>query len=183
MLSPLSATSLPLPLLSLTTHLALLSTRLPRLKSEEEEDPLFDDDWEASQYLYPSKGKATTGQPAIKPPITLLTAQVGQNVIFDPSKEELAVAEGVVAVSVGPTTTSTTDSTLSILAVRMLDPAARDTFPGVPRDGESENQGAKIEGVWSPPKGGIKRSFLKTIMTQAVEVAAEVMRDLEGFAG
>ncbi|KAI6892223.1 hypothetical protein KC334_g13526, partial [Hortaea werneckii] len=45
--------SYPLPLLSLTTHLALLSTRLPALVSERDEDPLFNDDWEASTFLYP----------------------------------------------------------------------------------------------------------------------------------
>ena len=168
----------------MTTHLALLSTRLPRLKSEDEEDPLFDDDWDAAQYLYPRAGNRSADQAASKPPITLLTAQIGQNVIFDPSREELAVADGVVAVSVGSTNSNAPrPANLNILAIRTIDPAARDTFPGVPRDGESQTQGAKIEGVWSPPRGGIKRSFLKGMMSQAVEVAGEVMRDLEGFAG
>ena len=45
--------SYPLPLLSLTTHLALLATRLPKLTSEGDEDPMFDDDWDASTFLYP----------------------------------------------------------------------------------------------------------------------------------
>ena len=138
--------------MSLTTHVALLSTRLPRLKSEEEEDPLFDDDWEASQFLYPRSQKASAEVATVKPPITLLTAQVGKNVIFDPSREELAVAESVIAVSIGPTTAKTpSPSGLSILAVRMIDSAARDTFPGVPRDSDSQPQGTQVEGVWSPP--------------------------------
>lgn len=184
LLSPISATTLPLPLLSLTTHVALLSTRLPRLKSEEEEDPLFDDDWDASQYLYPRSQKTTALEATIKPPVTLLTAQIGQNVVFDPSREELAVAESLTAVSVGPTSTkSGSASELSILAVRTIDSAARDTFAGVPRDTDGQTQGGKVEGVWTPPKGGIKRSAFKKLLVESLEVAAEVMSDLEGFAG
>ena len=117
-----------------------------------------------------------------------MTAQVGSNILFDPSREELAIAEGVVAVSIGPSAKSTT--ALSILTVRTLDSAARDTFPGVPRDGTEPQQvagqgttEAGAEGIWTPPRGGIKRSFLKRVMGEAVEVAREVMGDLEGFVG
>ncbi|KJZ71997.1 hypothetical protein HIM_08558 [Hirsutella minnesotensis 3608] len=88
--------SYPLPLLSLTTHLALLATRIPRLKSEGDEDPMFVDDWEASQFLYPREGAAAGS----RPPITLLVIAVGDNIIFDPAKEELAVADTALAVSV-----------------------------------------------------------------------------------
>ncbi|RWA04087.1 hypothetical protein EKO27_g11024, partial [Xylaria grammica] len=90
--------SYPLPLLSLTTHLALLATRLPRLKSEGDEDPMFDDDWAASQFIYARSGPAALTATATattntsRPPITLLVMAVGENIIFDPSKEELAVA-------------------------------------------------------------------------------------------
>jgi exosome complex component RRP42 len=63
--------SYPLPLLSLTTHLALQHTQLPALISEQDEDPLFNDDWEAAVPLY------TSGQ---KPPITLLLASVGPGI-------------------------------------------------------------------------------------------------------
>ncbi|KAI1494465.1 ribosomal protein S5 domain 2-type protein [Biscogniauxia mediterranea] len=105
--------SYPLPLLSLTTHLALLSTRLPRLKSEADEDPMFDDDWAASVYIYPPAPTTTSSSlppslsaadPSLlfsRPPITLLVMAVGDSIIFDPSKEELAVADSVLAVSVG----------------------------------------------------------------------------------
>ncbi|KAJ9648008.1 Exosome complex component rrp42 [Coniosporium tulheliwenetii] len=83
-----STFSYPLPLLSLTTHLALLSSRLPRLKSELDEDPLFDDDWDASNFLYPLASNTPTKSTARadRPPITLLVIAVGQNIIFDPSK-------------------------------------------------------------------------------------------------
>ncbi|KAH7040735.1 ribosomal protein S5 domain 2-type protein [Microdochium trichocladiopsis] len=114
--------SYPLPLLSLTTHLALLSTRLPRLKSEADEDPMFDDDWAASVYLYSSSTSSSTGSPPPstlqKPPITLLVMAVGDNIIFDPSKEELAVADAALAVSVveAPSSGSTTITTTAAAA-------------------------------------------------------------------
>ncbi|KAK8093786.1 hypothetical protein PG997_000471 [Apiospora hydei] len=151
--------SYPLPLLSLTTHLALLATRLPRLKSEADEDPMFDDDWAAATFLYPlqdtSSGKASNksskqssaaaaAAPASRPPITLLVMAVGDNIIFDPSKEELAVADSAVAVSVaeGPSSepepesesipATTTKRNLHLLSVRTIDPPSRLTPPGVP---------------------------------------------------
>ncbi|KAK8107154.1 uncharacterized protein PG998_009167 [Apiospora kogelbergensis] len=134
--------SYPLPLLSLTTHLALLATRLPRLKSEADEDPMFDDDWAAATFLYArqdSEPKATSTQstvraPASRPPITLLVMAVGDNIIFDPSKEELAVADSAVAVSSDPdsTSTTTTKRNLHLLSVRTIDPPSRLTPPGVP---------------------------------------------------
>ncbi|KAI1366113.1 hypothetical protein F5Y08DRAFT_155918 [Xylaria arbuscula] len=164
--------SYPLPLLSLTTHLALLATRLPRLKSEGDEDPMFDDDWAASQFIYPRSSSlslslspsppSTISSSSSRPPITLLVMAVGDNVIFDPSKEELAVADCALAVSVGEGTTTTIDDndavkktamdmdvdvdvdadakagggggarTLRLLSVRTIDPPSRLTGPGVP---------------------------------------------------
>ncbi|PGH03877.1 hypothetical protein AJ79_07235 [Helicocarpus griseus UAMH5409] len=154
--------SYPLPLLSLTTHLALLSTKLPRLISKDEEDPMFDDDWAAAEYLYPrrqpqsqqkshSRSQKTKSQiPSstplhpFRPPVTLLVISVGDNIIFDPSREEIAVAEAVLAVSVGRDSTSTSNnnddneesSTLKILSIRTIDPPSRMTNPGIPN---SEN--------------------------------------------
>ena len=122
-------------MLSLTTHLALLSTRLPRLKSEADEDPLFDDDWEASERLY-IEGR---------PPITLLVMAVASNIIFDPSREELAVAECVLAVTVG-----------TVLAVRTIDPPSRLTPPG--------GKDAELTEAWSPSKGGVKRILLSKMI-------------------
>ncbi|KAI0859290.1 ribosomal protein S5 domain 2-type protein [Xylaria cubensis] len=138
--------SYPLPLLSLTTHLALLSTRLPRLKSEGDEDPMFDDDWASSQLIYSraSASRTSTTNSSRRPPITLLVMAVGENVIFDPSKEELAVADCALAVSVGESESETDDAamdvdsaetkarTLRLLSVRTIDPPSRLTAPGVP---------------------------------------------------
>ncbi|KAI1136677.1 ribosomal protein S5 domain 2-type protein [Hypoxylon sp. FL0543] len=148
--------SYPLPLLSLTTHLALLATRLPRLKSEADEDPMFDDDWAASQFIYPrpsttTTAAASTSTTSSRPPITLLVMAVGDNIIFDPSKEELAVADSALAVSVGERlvpadspaeeagamevdvdSEAETTRELRLLSVRTIDPPSRLTAPGVP---------------------------------------------------
>ncbi|KAI7225927.1 hypothetical protein KC330_g8993 [Hortaea werneckii] len=136
--------SYPLPLLSLTTHLALLSTRLPALVSERDEDPLFNDDWEASTFLYPkpSPSNSSTAAPPPPPPITLLVVSVSSNsaageagqqqsttILFDPSREELAVADAVVAISLG---VLPTEQKLSLLALRTIDPPSRLTAAGVP---------------------------------------------------
>ncbi|KAI5863453.1 hypothetical protein GGS23DRAFT_567108 [Durotheca rogersii] len=162
--------SYPLPLLSLTTHLALLSTRLPRLKSEADEDPMFDDDWGVSQFIYPRAGGsgsssyAATTTVGPRPPLTLLVMAVGDNIIFDPSKEELAVADCALAVSVGETGEPADDPhdsmdvdvsagsgvktrrKLRLLSVRTIDPPSRLTAPGVPN---SVNAAA-----WGGAQGG-----------------------------
>lgn len=159
LLSPFGATgtSYPLPLLSLATHLALRSTRLPKLKSEGEEDPLVDDDWESSEYLYPranAKGKTVndektglTGRVLDTPPVTLLVMAVGENIIFDPSHSELAVADAVFAVSFALSGTS--KDRPRILAVRTIETPARDTMRGVPSSGDLLD-GEAVPGVWRP---------------------------------
>ncbi|TVY82582.1 Exosome complex component RRP42 [Lachnellula suecica] len=181
--------SYPLPLLSLTSHLALLSTRLPKLKSEQDEDPLFDDDWDASVHLYaPNEAR---------PPVTLLVMAVGDNVIFDPSKEELSVAEVVLAVSVAGKEKGGSGRELKLLAVRTIDPPSRLTLPGVPNTlntatggtaaGSTEAEVAKREGVveegvWQPPRGGAKRKLIAGMIARVLEkggVADEVLDGLE----
>ncbi|KAF3348755.1 Zinc-binding alcohol dehydrogenase domain-containing protein cipB [Verticillium dahliae VDG2] len=170
--------SYPLPLLSLTTHLALLATRVPRLKSEGDEDPMFDDDWQASTFLYPRNAKG-----GARPPVTLLVVAVGGNIIFDPAKEELAVAEQ-----------------LRLLSVRTVDPPSRLTPSGVPN---SENPATSVstpgkkaavplpgvvgygvqQGVWRPPIGGTKFAVLEAMIGKVLEkggVADEVLDGLEG---
>jgi len=104
-----------------------------------DEDPLFDDDWDASVFLYTREaGKART-----RPPVTLLVMAVKENIIFDPSKEELAVAEVVLAVSIGELPRGVENRAMDVdsvkgvrdlrlLAVRTIDPPSRLTHPGVP---------------------------------------------------
>lgn len=50
-----------------------------------------------SDFLY----ARAAGRAVSRPPLTLLVMAVGNNIIFDPAKEELAVADVALAVSVG----------------------------------------------------------------------------------
>ncbi|KAK3304219.1 ribosomal protein S5 domain 2-type protein [Chaetomium strumarium] len=207
--------SYPLPLLSLTTHLALLSTRLPRLKSEGDEDPFFDDDWAAAPYLFPrsvtASAQSTAEDPtASRPPITLLVMAVGNNIIFDPSKEELAVADVALAVSVTGTTPHAEDTVqaegkvgrnLRLLSIRTIDPPSRLTPPGVANAANAAYGTANgaatqqkmleartaetevVEGVWKAPRGGAKRMVLGALVQKVLErggVVDEVLDALEG---
>ncbi len=183
--------SYPLPLLSLTIHLALLSTRLPSLISERDEDPLFNDDWEASTHLYP-RSKAD-----------------GSMVFFDPSADELAVADAVVALSVTqPLQTTSTNATeadvlpLKLVALRTIDPPSRLTAGGVPNvlnttnatgtagAGNTSTGGVlaireKDQGqsVWRPPRGGVKRAVVGRMIKAVVEKGGVGMEVMAGLAG
>ncbi|GFF82057.1 exosome complex component RRP42 [Aspergillus udagawae] len=195
--------SYPLPLLSLTTHLALLSTRLPKLKSKGEEDPFFDDDWNAAEYLYPrqSSGNAAAPSPSqfVRPPVTLLVISVADNIIFDPSREEIAVADTVLALSVSRDGET---GSLKLVSMRTIDPPSRLTQPGVansenvamigssaaaedatilnPSTGEVE-----VPGVWRPRRGGVKRSTIARMVKAVLEkggVGEDVLEGLEGVS-
>jgi exosome complex component RRP42 len=167
----------------------------PKLKSQGGEDPLFDDDWESSVYLYRRAGKGmgkNTTPGLSRPPITLLVMVVGTNVIFDPSREELAVADGVFAVSVAESIDSTaektksSEATLRICSVRTIDTPARDTMKGVPLSGKTGHE-HPVPGVWQPRIGGIKRRVLTNIAKAVLGengkrgVAADVLEGVEGF--
>ncbi|KAL2214170.1 putative exoribonuclease family protein [Sarocladium strictum] len=194
------ALSYPLPLLSLTTHLALLATRIPRLKSEGDEDPMFDDDWEASEFLYPRQQKSSTSSTTSRPPITLLVITVGDNIIFDPSKEELGVAETALAVSVAEAATSQEGRDLKLLSIRTVDPPSRLTPPGVPNTMNVATSGNAVaqapvaqklqqeearetQGVWRAPLGGTKFAVVGEVIEAVLRkggVAEEVLDGLDG---
>ncbi|KAL2256184.1 hypothetical protein VTK26DRAFT_2058 [Humicola hyalothermophila] len=195
--------SYPLPLLSLTTHLALLSTRFPRLKSEGDEDPFFDDDWAAAPYLFPrhpprSPTKSTTStagnnSKTHRPPITLLVMAVGNNILFDPCKEELAVADVALAVSVTATDDDPSESqpaaasqqpppppqqqqeettpigkqgrNLRLLSIRTIDPPSRLTPPGVPNAANAAYGNNAANGMAAAQQ----REAARTAETAAVE--------------
>ncbi|KAL8365669.1 hypothetical protein RB595_004465 [Gaeumannomyces hyphopodioides] len=196
--------SYPLPLLSLTIHLALLATRLPRLKSEGDEDPLFDDDWEASPFLYSEENRGG------RPPVTLLVTAVGDNIIFDPSKEELAVADVAVAISLAEAPATRRSEKMAVgsardlrlLSIRVIDPPSRLTPSGssdtaaVAADGSSTDtksgpdsrpetriaDSEAVEGVWKAPRGGTRVAVLSAIIQKVLErggVADEVMEALD----
>lgn len=191
--------SYPLPLLSLTTHLALLSTKLPKLKSQGEEDPFFDDDWDVAEYLYPRSktGRAAVGASQVRPPVTLLVISAGENIIFDPNREEIAVADAVLAISI---TRDSDGDGLKLLSIRTVDPPSRLTQPGVPNSDNVATLGStgateeaeivnpstgeeEVSGVWRPRRGGVKRSsvaqMVKTVLKNG-GVGEEVLEGLEG---
>ncbi|KAF2770948.1 hypothetical protein EJ03DRAFT_309777 [Teratosphaeria nubilosa] len=190
--------SYPLPFLSLTTHLALLSTRLPALLSEKDEDPLFNDDWEASTHLYPRPATATSASCA-KPPVTLLVMSAGPNILFDPSTDELAVADSVLAISIAASP-STPNHPLKIVAIRTIDPPSRLTGAGVPNvlNTTTGSYGAQTlsaaevlaikendqgQSVWRPPRGGVGRALLARMVKMVVErggVGEDVLGSLGG---
>ena len=198
-----SPLSYPVPLLSLTTHLALLSTRLPALKSELDEDPHFDDDWEAAVPLYP---RSTNGMFASRPPVTLLVMAVGSNIFFDPTREELAVADAVLAVSltssISPTSVralgdETEVSNLCLLSIRTIDSPSCLTIAGIPdshnpvtggvestkRSGSQDQAESRTESVWRPPRGGMKRALIGKVMEMCLKkggIGEEVLAGLEG---
>lgn len=167
---------------------------------------MFDDDWQSSKLLYPQDERASTS----RPPITLLVIAVGGNIIFDPSKDELAVAESLLAVSVaevpgknGGNEDAAMDGArqLRLLSVRTIDPPARMTAPGMLN---SENPATNVStpgkkaapsapqaaasqgvhpGVWRPPIGGTKFGVLQAMIAKVLEkggVADEILDALDG---
>lgn len=171
---------------------------------------MFDDDWGAAVPLYGSNADHRGGDGgdgddegqgmASKPPIVLLVAAVGDNVFFDPSSEELAVADAVVAVTIAGVERKGkgkgeekgmeggregVDGTqVQVVAVRMIDLPARLSSAGatdVGVDVEAENED---EGVWRPKRGGVSRKVVKTMVGMCVErggVGEEVLNGLGAF--
>lgn len=161
---------------------------------------MFDDDWEAATYLYPKAAAAGS-----RPPVTLLVVAVGDNIIFDPAKEELAVAEVALAVSVAEAPRAQSDARrqLRLLSVRTIDPPSRLTPPGVPNSqntaaalagtpqkqqpqpstSKSMSGSQTVEGVWRAPLGGAKLAVLGAMIQKVLEpsgVADEVLDGLQG---
>ncbi|KAJ4306919.1 Exosome complex component rrp42 [Collariella sp. IMI 366227] len=163
--------------------------------------PFFDDDWAAAPYLSrapttssksttPSTPSTTLNSTSARPPITLLVMAVGNNIIFDPSKEELAVADVALAVSVtGSSSTSQTDAAtesaeagrnLRLLSIRTIDPPSRLTPPGVP------NATNAAYGAANGANGGAQKMLeARTAETEAVEGVwkAQGWCEEDGFGG
>lgn len=105
---------------------------------------------------------------------------VGQNIFFDPTHSELAVADAVLAVTVGASSSQREEEGLDLLAVRTVDPPSRmsATASEVGKDGEGG------EGAWKATKGGMSRGILRRMVGMCVErggVGEEVLGGLEGF--
>jgi len=127
---------------------------------------------------------------------------VKDNIIFDPSKEELAVAEVVLAVSIGEQKSAEGEMEvdgrqLKLLSIRTIDPPSRLTNPGVPNtlntatggaaaesteQASSQRETMEEEGIWQPPRGGAKRKLIAVMIQKVLEkggVADEVLDGLE----
>lgn len=132
---------------------------------------------------------------------------VGNNIIFDPAKEELAVADVALAISVADATSSSKSDAMDVdnsvkrnlrlLSIRTIDPPSRLTPPGVPRtndaaksdgsaqanDPDSSTLETKpVEGVWKAPRGGAKVAIIGAMIQKALEkggVADEVLDGLK----
>jgi exosome complex component RRP42 len=131
---------------------------------------------------------------------------VGENIIFDPTREEISVAEAVLAVSIvrsGRTIGEETGGNLKLLSIRTIDPPSRMTNPGIPNSenaatigfgvreesaqtmaaADTSIPGEEIEGVWKPRRGGVKRGLISQIVKMVLQkggVGDEVMDGLEG---
>lgn len=152
---------------------------------------MFNDDWEAATFLFPRKSGDAAASAKSKPPVTLLVMTVGKNVLFDPSREELAVADAVVAISAA----QGKDGSLKMVALRTIDPPSRLTAAGVPNSMNSTAGGSvsaeealKLrerdagQTVWRPPRGGIGRSLMTQMIKAVIEkdgVGQEVMDGLQ----
>jgi len=126
---------------------------------------------------------------------------VGKNIVFDPSKEELAVADVALAVSVvgeeeaGGGQGRPGRRALRLLSVRTIDPPSRLTPPGVPNAAgdptvaaAKQSGGMLLEteppfGVWRAPRGGAKVAMLSSMIQKVTEtggIADEVLDGLDG---
>ena len=162
--------------------------------SEKDEDPLFNDDWEASYYLY--SRSATNSETQAKPPATLLVMSVGENIIFDPSKEELAVADGLLAISVAGQSSPDGGEQLKMVSSRTIDPPSRLTGAGVPNSSNTHAGGTAVSAadalalrekdqgqtVWRPPRGGVGRVLVAKMMKMVVEKGGVGQEVLDGLA-
>lgn len=173
---------------------------------------MFDDDWAASRFIYPRQ-RSGASKATARPPITLLVMAVGDNIIFDPSKEELAVADSALAVSVseGKTTKEKAGDdmdvdgqqesgrSLRLLSVRTIDPPSRLTPPGVPNSVNAaawgqggaalKNPEARtsetedVAGVWKAPRGGVKFALLSAMVQSVLERGGVADEVLDGLEG
>lgn len=124
---------------------------------------------------------------------------VGPNVFFDPSREELAVADVVLSLTfAAPAPLSRPPAAASkgflklrpganLLAVRMVEPPGRRLTAVVGTvvvEGQDE-AGAGGEGVWKKRAGGVGREVLRRMVDMVIRkggVGEEVLAALEGWA-
>jgi exosome complex component RRP42 len=114
---------------------------------------------------------------------------IASNIFFDPTREELAVADTVLAVSV---TSDYSAQAIELLSVRTISPPAHLTSPGVPdavnpatnhTTSVLQSTTAETPGVWKAPQGGMPRALLARVLESCLQpggVATEVLEALDG---
>ena len=131
-----------------------------------------------AEYLYPRRPRSEV----LRPPITLLVILVGENIIFDPSGEEIAAADAVMAISVDDDA-GDKGKGLKLLSMRTVDPPSRLTQIGVPNSENLATTAEHVAGVWRPRRGGVKRNVIARMVKMVLGkggVGEEVMEGLEG---
>lgn len=136
---------------------------------------------------------------------------VKDNIIFDPTKEELSVAEVVLAVSVGERSQGKEEESneeemdvdntkaprdIKLLAIRTIDPPSRLTHPGIPNtlntatggvaaasteQASTQRETMEEEGVWQPPRGGAKRKIIAAMIQKVIEQGGVAQEVLDGL--
>lgn len=111
---------------------------------------------------------------------------MADNIFFDASRDELAVADAVLAFTVGASSSPSTG--LNLLAVRTIDPPSRLSASAaeVGQAGAGIDVEGEKEGVWKPRKGGMKRGVLGRMVRMCVErggVGEEVLGGLGVWGG
>ena len=122
---------------------------------------------------------------------------VDSNVIFDPTREELAVADAVLAISAVAHSTPDGDAPLKMIALRTVDPPSRLTAAGVPNSMDTTAGGKALSSaealvlrekdqgrtVWRPPRGGVRRGVVAKMIKIVVEKGGVGEEVLDGLAG
>lgn len=111
---------------------------------------------------------------SLLPPISLLVMTIGPNVLLDPSRDELSVAEGVWAVSLLPPRDN--KSAPRVVGIRTLET--------IPIPIEDKTVGARPGGGWEGGvvggRGGVPRETIRRVIKIVGRVAVEVWEALDG---
>lgn len=116
---------------------------------------------------------------------------VGPNIFFDPSREELAVADVVLALTFSSSSLPNPNPGVKLLAIRMVDPPGRRVTTGgtattgtVGGAAVQEGDSGEGEGVWRKRAGGVRREVVRRMVDLVVRkggVGEEVLAGLEGW--
>lgn len=112
-----------------------------------------------------------------------MVASVGSNIFFDPSREELAVADAVAVLTI----TSTQGGGTKVVAIRSIDsPANFSTASDLAGAEKAQNTSEDSEGVWRPKRGGMTLDVVRDMVQLSSKlggVGDEILAVLEAFVG